>query len=356
MIRPSVRRRRGARLVRRIAAAMISIVAVVGGPLRATACDLCAIYTATEQRVTRVGPWLGVAQQFTSYDTLQENGHEVPNPDGQYLNSSITQFLAGYTVLPKLGFQLNLPVIFRNFRRPENGVVVDGSVSGIGDMVLLGNLELFSTVTENSVVRLTGLAGIKLPTGSPSRLKEELTEDDSQSEGTSAVNPQLHHGGEHDPSMVASGIHGHDLALGSGSTDAVLGAQLFGSWQRLFVTAAVQYLARTTGSFNYTYANALFWSGGPGAFVWVDHAYTVSLQANLSGESKGNDSLAGVPATDTAITTLFVGPNLGLTWGSSLGLEVGGDLPVIENNSSFQIVPTTAFEQAARGGFETRKS
>lgn len=349
MIRLSVPGQWRARVTRYVAAGTMSCVAVVGGPLRVSACDLCAIYTATQHRESRVGPWLGVAEQFTSYNTLQDNSREVPNPDGQYLNSSITQFFVGYTVLPKLGVQINVPLIFRSFRRPENGHAVDGSENGIGDMVLLGNLELFSTVTESSVIRLVGLAGIKLPTGSPSALKEELSAGNSGGGyGTFAAlgDPQLHHGGGHNPFGTASGVHGHDLALGSGSTDAVLGTQLFASWDRLFVTGAVQYLARTTGSFNYTYANALFWNGGPGVFLLTTHGYTLSLQAVVSGESKGNDSLAGIKLNDTAITTLFLGPAVSFTWGTSLGLELAGDLPVIEHNSSLQIVP----DYRIRGG------
>jgi hypothetical protein len=60
--------------------------------------------------------------------------------------------------------------------------------------------------------------------------------------------------------------------------------------------------------------------------------------AVLSGQTKGNDELDGVGLFDTAATTLFVGPGLLFTWGTSLAVDIAGDIPVIQNNTSLQIV------------------
>ena len=312
-----------------VAATTIAFISA-GVPAIARACDLCAIYSATELRERRTGLRLGIAEQFSSYNTLQRDGEEVANPAGEWLNSTITQFVAGYNFTPRLGVQVNVPLISRYFRRQEAAGVVHGDETGIGDLSLLANYEVYSDVTENSVVRFNLIGGFKLPSGNSHRLKEELAESDE--------------------AETPSGIHGHDLALGSGSLDGVFGAQLFWSWQRLFLQTAIQYIVRTQGSFDYQYADDLMWNGGPGAFVLVSHDYTLGLQAALSGESKGKDTLAGVPADDTAITSLYAGPGLLLTWGTSLGAELAGDIPVVQNNSALQIVP----DYRVRGGFTWR--
>jgi hypothetical protein len=336
-----------------IAATAIAFISA-GVPAISRACDLCAIYSATELRVSRTGLRLGMAEQFTSYNTLQRDGEEVANPAGEWLNSTITQFVAGYNFTPRLGLQVNVPLISRYFRRQEAAGIVHGDETGIGDLSLLANYEAYSDVTENGVVRLNLIGGFKLPSGNSHRLKEELAEPD----GAAAFDqvPErfqlgfgIHHGSEGD-TEPPSGIHGHDLALGSGSLDGVFGAQLFWSWQRLFLQSAIQYVVRTQGSFEYQYADDLMWNGGPGAFVLISHDYTVGLQAVLSGESKGKDTLAGVPADDTAITALYAGPGLLFTWGTSLGAELAGDIPVVQNNSALQIVP----DYRVRGGFTWR--
>jgi len=348
-------RRKGA-----IVAAAVIAFASAGVPAVARACDLCAIYSATELRESRTGLRLGVAEQFASYNTLQRDGEEVANPAGEWLNSTITQFVAGYNLTPRLGVQVNVPLISRYFRRQEATGVAHGDESGIGDLSLLANYGAYSDVTENGVVRLNLIGGFKLPSGNSHRLKEELAEPGHQHDGAAAFDqiPErfqpaggfgLHHGGDDDAEMP-SGIHGHDLALGSGSLDGVFGAQLFWSWQRLFLQSAIQYIVRTQGSFDYQYADDLMWSGGPGAFVLVGHDYTLGVQAVLSGESKGKDTLAGMPADDTAITSFYAGPGLLFTWGTSLGAELAGDIPLVQNNSALQIVP----DYRVRGGFSWR--
>jgi len=55
--------------------------------------------------------------------------------------------------------------------------------------------------------------------------------------------PADHPGGGSEEGM-ANAIHGHDLALGSGSWDGIIGGQIYASWRRAFVTAALQYRIR----------------------------------------------------------------------------------------------------------------
>jgi hypothetical protein len=294
----------------------------------ARACDLCAIYMATEQRESRTGILAGIAEQYSDYETWQRGGQEVPNPAGERMHSFITQLIGGYTFTPRLGLQINVPVIVRKFRRQEMQGVVNGDESGIGDLSVVGSWEAYSEVTENTLTRFTLAGGLKLPSGNSRRLKEELTEMEA----------------------VESAIHGHDLALGSGSVDGILGAQLFWSWRRVFVTGAIQYVLRTEGDVEYAFADDLMWSAGPGAFVLLTHDYTVGVQVELSGESKGNDTLSGVKRDDTAITALYLGPDIRFTWGTSLGANLAIDLPVLQHNTALQIVPDVRL----RGGLTWR--
>jgi len=296
------------------------------------ACDLCAIYTATELQEIRTGLRLGVAEQFSRFGTLQRNGQEVDNPHDEWLNSSITQLVAGYVVHPRLLLQANLPLVARRFRRVEDGRVEEDDETGIGDISLHLQAAAFSALGEQSSQRATVSVGVKLPTGSASRLREELG----------------HHGGgeengeemgvfEHD--HEESGIHGHDLALGTGSTDVVLGAQWLCTYRRAYGTAAVQYLVRTEGSHRYRYANELIASGGPGGFLWLEHNASLGLQALLTVETKAKDELRGERVDDTGITALYVGPAARFTWGLDLSAELALDLPAVQNNTGLQIVP-----------------
>ncbi len=336
--------------VRRVLA--FALVAALGWSRTGRACDICAVYTATEQGESRTGFRAGLATQYTHYGTLLENGHEVPNPDDQYLNSTITQLVLGYQVMPRFGLQVNVPFISRQYVRPQDGKNVRGNVTGFGDLSVIGNVLAHSIVTERSLFRFTLLGGLKLPSGDSSFLAEELPE--VLAAGVRRLVPR--HVGEHpvggghgeaDHHAEQSGIHGHDLALGSGSVDGIVGGDLYWSWQRAFVSGGMQYAVRTEGSFQYQFANDLTWAGGPGAYVLLEHDYSLALQGIVSGETKGKDHQAGVRLGDTGVTTVFVGPRLLFTWGTSLAAEATVELPVVRHETSLQIAPDERVRAAA---------
>jgi hypothetical protein len=321
----------------------------------ATACDVCAVYTATQLQEGRPGPYAGVAEQWSTFRTLTRDGEEIDNP-GERLDSSITQVFAGWNFGPRAGVQANLPIISRVYRRRDGRHLEHGDETGVGDLAVLGHVLAFSRVSEDSVLRWTLLGGLELPTGNTRRLAEELDEADAAAARTSGVaagrfgpqhtDPGSPGGGGGPP----SGVHGHDLALGSGSVDGLVGSELFWSWKRAFVRAGMQYAIRTEGDFDYRYANEITWHGGPGAYVVLRHDWTLALAAVVSGETKGKDRQRGRRLDDTGITALYAGPGLLFTWGTSLGAELAVDLPAIQNTTSVQIVPDVRL----RGGLTWR--
>jgi hypothetical protein len=276
----------------------------------ASACDLCSVYAATEaQGGSGIGFFGGVAQQFTHFGTLQEEGHQIPG-EGQYIDSSVSQVFAGYNFNNNLGIQLNLPVIYRSYGSDN----MHGTESGIGDLSLVGTFTPYRKLSEKVDFSLGLLGGVKFPTGDSSKLNTPDSE-------------------------LPEGIGGHDLALGSGSYDGLIATGIFTRWKRLFGTANLQYAIRSEGDFQHQYANDLTWLGGPGAYLVLNHNYTLSLQAIVSGETKGKDTFAGAPDPDSAETLVYLGPQVNFTWRSSLSAVVAADLPVYRDNSGTQVMP-----------------
>jgi hypothetical protein len=198
-----------------------------------------------------------VSEQFTRFGTLQDGGTEVPNPTGQYENSSITQLVSGYQLTTRFALQLNVPLIYREFKRPEGFEIQQGTVSGLGDMSLLLKTVFFhyaspaersfdvsgknpiATVHESDfTVSAVLLTGIKFPTGDSSRLEEEFHETEI-------------------PGAPESAIHGHDLTLGTGSYDGIFGEQTSLRYKKMFLETNVQFAARTEGTHDYRFADDL---------------------------------------------------------------------------------------------------
>jgi hypothetical protein len=286
------------------------------------ACDLCALYSASQARgEIGAGAFAGVAEQFTHFGTVQVDGRVVSDPSHQYLDSSISQLFAGYNFNERFGLQFNLPVIYRSFKRPDSaGGIEQGAESGIGDASLLGTFVPYRKRSEAYAFNWSLLGGVKFPTGSSDRIKEELNEVE-------------------DPVGPPSGIHGHDLTLGTGSFDGIVGTGVYGRWHKGFLAASVQYAIRSKGDFDYRFANDLTWSGGPGYILSLADEYTLSVQAVVSGEYKGKDTFAGLPAEDTGVTAVYLGPQINFTWGGNLAAYLAADLPVSIENTSLQTVP-----------------
>lgn len=318
-------------------------------------CDLCGCYTPqlmTEpDHEMALGParlhgwYAAVAEQFTHFGTLQEDGNEVRNPTGQYLNSSITQLIVGHGVTPRLALQLNLPVIYREFKRPEGFMIDHGTESGIGDLSLLARFTAWQyappgrrTVLvdlKNPVMKdeepdftasLVLLAGVKFPTGDTSRLLEEF------------------HEGEV-PGAPESGIHGHDLTLGTGSYDGIFGVETSTRYRNFFFDTTVQFTLRGDGVHEYNFANDLVWAGGPGYYVVRNPKTVVGVQFVVGGEHKDVDRFRGAPAEDTGITTVTVGPRVVASFGR-FSAEIAAEFPVSIDNTALQAVP----DYRLRGG------
>jgi len=306
-----------------------AVLALTFAPPLAKACDLCSVYTAGMARGETSGWFTGVSEQFTRYDDLREEGHRVSDDGGQYLDSSITQLFVGYGFSDRFALQINLPYIHRSFKRPEGDAIDRGTVSGIGDMAAVAQYTIVRHYDEDSNWLWRVLGGVKFGTGDSDLLQEELDEGHDEAESISK------HDG-HDYAGPVSGIHGHDLALGSGSTDFLIGTSAFYRKDRWFGRGDIQYALRRTGDFDYRYGNDLLWTLSAGRFLLLEHNRTISLQLNLSGEDKDFDELAGVKLDDTHSRVLFLGPEMGFTFGPRWSLDLRADLPIDTYNSAIQ--------------------
>jgi hypothetical protein len=347
--------------------AILSIIALSTAPL-ARGCDLCGCYTpqlealpqpaadvAFDQLTPSGRSWItglygAVAEQFTYFGTVQVDGREAGNPTGQHLDSSITQLVAGYTFNSRFALQMNVPLIYRSFERPEGFAIDRGTESGLGDISLLAKFVAYHTemggrrapnfddpkspkmemhepdFTFSAVL----LAGIKFPTGDSRRLKEEFNE-------------------VMVPGTPVSGIHGHDLTLGTGSYDGIFGGQTSLRYKNFFFQSDLQFALRGDGLHQYHFANDLSWGGGPGYYFIRQRGTILGLQFVVSGEHKDVDRFRGQPAEDTGITSVFLGPRLIASVGR-ISAEVAVDLPVSIDNTALQVVP----DYRIRGGIAIR--
>jgi len=331
------------------------LIFITAGAIAGRACDLCGCYTPQLEAMpgmeaapssSWLAGWYGaIGEQFTHFATVQIDGREVANPTGQYENSSITQLVAGYQIDSRFALQISVPLIYREFKRPESFAIDRGTVSGLSDVSLLLRTVLFHYASPGrrtfhfedktpvaidlepdftaSAILLTG---IKFPTGDSSRLEEEFHEIEI-------------------PGAPVSGIHGHDLTLGTGSYDGIFGEQFSLRYKNIFLESNVQFTLRGDGAHQYHFANDFVWNAGPGYYFIRRRDMIVGLQFVASGEYKDVDRFRGKRAEDTGVTSVFLGPRVVVSRGR-WSAEVAAELPVLIDNTALQVVP----DYRLRGG------
>jgi len=319
-----------------LAALLYALVESVAG------CELCAIYSATAARGEAVrGFQLSISEQFTGFETLLFEGSSFPSAgflEGSYLDNSITHVVPGYNFSERFGLNLNIPIIYRAFNRYEiryresgSGFISsinqeEGNVFGLGDMALIGRLAVVQKLEMNYSLTFDLFAGVKFPTGDTDRLQDEVEQ---------ARRAAIALGPIHEHNVLP--VHQSDLSLGSGSFDGVFGTAANVRWDRWFFNNQIQYYLRTEAE-GYKFGNEWIISGGPGAYLLLEERFTLSLQAKASYESKARDEVLGRKSNSSGISSWYVGPLFGFTWGEHLSANAGFDFPWHIYNHGLQIV------------------
>lgn len=287
----------------------------------AQACDLCALHTSSVLDPPRRGLSLHVTEQFTSFNTYENAGGD-DLPVDEWMQSSITQVVVGYGFRAPWRIELTLPFISREYRRLDDESAARGDESGLGDVTLTTRFTALDRVlSDESLVRVELFAGIELPTGDTDLLAEE------------------DHDHEHEEGATErTGIHDHDLALGSGSVDALLGLNAFATYRRLFGVAGFQYGVRGRGAHDYRYDNDLTFYCGLGGYVLLHAPVNLAVEARLAGETKGNDEQDGETVTGSNLTALYVGPHVHATYDERLRAAVGVQIPVLQHVQDLALV------------------
>lgn len=295
----------------------------------AVACDTCALYLA--RGPGRHGFFLSTAHQFTRLGRLWEGDREVPNPAGQYVDSHITQLSIGYARGGAWQAQLTLPYISRSYLRPDHARIERSREAGVGDLALAGRYRVWQTTDDRgNEFALSVLGGVEFGTGNADYLE-----------------PADHH--HHH--FVPSGVHDHDLALGSGSTDWLVGADA--AWTRGRYLAHVQWQRKlcTTGAFDYRIADETWWEVAAGRYLLLDHQRTLAVHLLFLADRKGLDSVAGAVQADTGASVRYVGTRVSATLGRRFETDVALDLPVRIRTSDTMIAPNYRIRAAANWRF-----
>ncbi len=299
---------------------LLILAAFCGFTRAAVACDTCALFLAEGEG--HAGFTLANATQFTHFGTLWDGAHRQPNVVGQSLDSTITQLTLAYGNGGPWLVQAALPYLRRTFTRPDDGAIEHGRVSGLGDATLAARLTAWHRETGSSMLALAVFGGVKFATGNADHLGDELAEAEP------GASP-----------LPASGIHGHDLALGSGATDFVFGGDATAHIGRWFARTSLQYKLHRAGKFGYRFADEVATEVAAGRYLVLEHTRTLAVQAFLAAEHKGLDVLRGATQDDTGFSFRNAGARVMASFGDAWAADASVEVPIWRRTSALMAVP-----------------
>lgn len=274
---------------------------------------------------------LGLLLDARHASTLAVDGDTVGDPADQRLDTTVAQVMVAWRFSPTWSARAYLPFIHRRYE--VDGVA--GWYQGNGDALVeaMATRQWRRDARHFAVGNL--FAGLKLPTGDSDRLADERHDE------VGAADTGGHsHGGAVAADGAHDALHPHDLALGSGSWDPLVGASGFLRWGRFYLTGHGQYALRTAGDHGYRYGSGGMFGGGPGFFVIDGGAGTLGLHLNVSGELNERDHHRGVLVEDSGMRELTAGPDLTFSWRNRVTGEIGVELPVWRDSPGTHLATT----------------
>ncbi len=265
------------------------------------ACEFCTLHNGLGQ-YNNQGDLVSVTYRMTTASTTVDGGSAVQPSTGEKLVINTTQLYYQHSFSDALKVQAVLPNIQKT--ASTNGTTDDSS-SGLGDAILMARYTFWGDATQFAAA----IVGAKLPTGA----KKDAT-------GTTVFSP--------------------DLALGTGSTDPLVGIVYnhnIGNWN---YSADALYKIAGKGYDGYQFGNVL--NLGLNGYYGFHEYFNAGL--GLAGEimaaDKDNDgTVTGTSGTvdNTGGTVFFASPALQFTM-KNFYAELAYQLPVYRNFTGTQLV------------------
>jgi hypothetical protein len=268
------------------------------------------------------GAWtVGAQEQFNTYRVRGENDLRTTETDLELIRQlSVTQLSTTYNLSSQVAVQANVPIVVRNFDRFERFQKVRDTESGLGDASILSTYSPYPFNDVESRFFIAGVAGLKLPTGDTGSLTRVA------SEGEEGADVR---------------IQGRGLTLGTGSVDLPLGVVTYGRQGRLQLFTSALYTFRSEGAADYRFANDLAWSFAPGWLFLLGEEESLAFSLVTSGEFKGSDHLDGELLPRTAVSNIYLGPELFYSLSSKVSVQLGVDLPIATDVGGAAVKPET---------------
>ncbi len=318
--------------------AVFTVVTVLSPSIRAQDCDRCVATNYLQSALLHEVPnHVGLQLSYDYRHTMLTGSSDTPNAADEKVATTLVNLFYSQGLFEGATLDLYLPFESQAYTARPNFTYDSGRDSGLGDMSLVFTQQLFHGALERKMVDWRLRAGVKLPTGDSSQLKE-------YPDGVIKPNPA-------GPVYPTSALYPYDRTLGSGSVDWIVGSSYVVRYEDFFGVVDGQFIGRTEGENDFTFGNTVTVHVTPGYIfsyargnefsVLLDAAYRYDAQSDHRGQT----------VDDSGQTAFTMGPALMGNFQGKVLASIGVNLPVYQNVEGTQLASDYQILASVMTGF-----
>ncbi len=319
-----------------VLAALVS--AYVAAPSLAQDCDRCVVNNYLQSALLYELEHHAALQLHYDYrHTMLTGSSDTPDAADEKIATTLVNLYYSHNILEETNLDINLPVVSQAYTERPNYTYDSGRDTSLGDLSLLLTFRPFFGVKDDKLVDWRIRAGVKLPTGDSGELKNYPNTNSLPRPG--------------DPVYPTSAVHPYDRALGSGSTDWIVGSSYVVRYEEFFGVLDGQFIGRTTGENDFKFGDTITAHAMPGYIFSQTRGNEFSILMDASYRYSAQSSYDGQTVDDSGQTAFTLGPQLMANFQKQTIVSIGIDIPLYQSVEGTQLASDYEILAAVMTGF-----
>lgn len=301
-------------------------------------CDRCVAANYLQSALLHDTPHhLGMQLDYDYRHTMLTGSSDTPNAADEKVATTTINVFYSHELTEGTTLDLNVPVASRAYTARPNFTYDSGRDTGLGDLSLVLTQQLFAGALDRKLVDWRMRAGVKLPTGDSSELK-------NYPDGIVQPNPD-------GPVYPTSALYPYDRALGSGSVDWIVGSSYVVRYEEFFGLIDAQYIGRTAGENDFTFGNTVTVHVTPGYIFSYARGNEFSVLFDAAYRFDGQADYDGSTVADSGQSAFALGPRLMGNFQGHVIASVGVNIPLYQSVEGTQLASDYQILASVMTGF-----
>lgn len=324
--------------LRRVSAAVVGIIGMLGIGAEAQDCDRCVATTYLQSAfLNQVSNHVGLQLSYDYRHTMLTGSSDTPNAADEKVATTLINLYYSQGLFEGTTLDVYLPFESKAYTARPDFTYDSGRDSGLGDTSLVLTQQLFQGAHDRKMVDWRVRAGVQLPTGDASQLKE-------YSGATSRSRVE-------GPVYPTSALYPYDRALGSGAVDWIIGSSYVVRYQEFFGLIDGQFIGRTAGENDFTFGNTVTVHITPGYIFSYARGNEFSILLDAAYRYDAQSDFKGATVADSGQNAFMMGPQLMANFQGKGVATVGVGVPIYQTVEGTQLASDYQISASIMTGF-----